>query len=579
MTHLWVLISGFIFANFMCLIAIWNNYNTNSLEPKFISSSYDPHRKEELDSLLLKSIEKKLKNYFNIKTSFEENLQNELKQNSTFFLGESLLNPSNFEFKEKIKNYQTLKNSDTSKFSIFLDKEKKNLQILKISNEGEKLNKFETKTGEVILYTIPLDNFIVNGKKENLKLNNFTIKKNFLENSLIKECWSTKFFGRIIGAVASADRKKLSIFYRVVKGHTISYRIRYFHDINCLNGNITKSENILQENFDNYMEIKNNKNEESSKNNENYLENYFEITEEKENNFKGKINDEEEKVNETSSNENNNNERKNSNNDKVLKNYFNDLSYDDFLLKGNTPITAMAIKEDILAYSRDLDFRQYYILKREKQIIKENSKEENDDKENKTLSKTIWKVSSLGPKIDRKISPFFHTNSLKFIDDKNNDYRLIHIFISINTTDISAYGNFRISNHTDFTKEFTDITFTSIPFFKVMFIDEIIEENEEFTLEKSIKKLKHYLQPTLYSNNFNSKDMIFEFAKSYLLLIHNNSTSGNVHFMRLRPDLKEKIQKIHSDLENENVVIVRKIKFINFTLKEIRRQKRNDLFT
>jgi len=306
-----------------------------------------------------------------------------------------------------------------------------------------------------------------------------------------------------------------------------------------------------------------NRNDDSdkNKNKENLLENYFEITEENSKNefyYEDKNNNEAFINGNDNDNDNNNNKGKSSRNNK-LRNYFNDLSYDDFLLKGNTPITAMAIKEDIIAYSRDLDFRQYYILKREK-ISKEKTTTRDENKEKtKFLNKTIWKVSSLGPKIDRKISPFFHTNSLKFIDDKNNDYRLIHIFISINTTDVSAYGNFRISNHTDFTKEHTDLTYTSIQFFKVMFIDDIMEESEEFSLEKSIKKLKNYLQPTLYSNNFNSKDMIFEFAKSYLLLIHNNSTSGNVHFMRLRPDLKEKILKIHSDLENENVIIVRKL--------------------
>jgi len=149
------------------------------------------------------------------------------------------------------------------------------------------------------------------------------------------------------------------------------------------------------------------------------------------------------------------------------------------------------------------------------------------------------------------------------MDDPINDYRLIHIFVSLNSTDISSYGYFRISNHTEFNNNnFTELTFTSIPFFKVFFINEILESNEEFNLERSVKKLRKYLQPTLFSNNFNSQDMIFEFTKSYLLLMHSNATSGNVHFIRMRPDAKEKISKIHSDRENENILIVR-IQFLN----------------
>jgi hypothetical protein len=433
-----------------------------------------------------------------------------------------------------------------------------------------------------------------------------------LENSLIKVCWNSKFLGRIIGAVASADKRKLSIFYSVIKGPTVTYRIRYFHDIYCNNDLIKKSDSIMIENFNHYLDGRNELNEMKKKTN-NLIENYFEITDEL---SKKNIEREKSENKKWKKDENNQKdqrryrkERINFEKEKIFKNYFDDETYDDFFLKGNTPITAMAIKDNVIAYARDLDFRQYYILKREKKLLKninsetlytntnlispsklqESKLEENHNEETEkekikdikitsiesnknTESKnnlnienqnylntaTIWKVSSLGPKIDRKIQPFFHTNSLKFIDDPINDYRLIHIFVSLNSTDISCHGNFRISNHTDFNENFTELTFTSVPFFKVLLINELLEGNEEFNLEKSVKKLKNYLKPTLFSNNFNSQEMIFEFTKSYLLLMHSNITTGNVNFIRMRPDIKEKISKIHSDTDNENILIVKK---------------------
>ena len=583
MTHLWVLASGFFFANFMCLIAIWNNYSYNSVDPKYINSSYDPKKKEELDSLLLKSVEKYIKKYFNIKSSIDEAINYDLKENTSFFLGEPLSNNETLFFREKLKNYQTIKNTESAKFSMFLDKEQKNIIILKISNEGDKMNKFDSKAGEVILFSIPIDIFLP--KKQNKQENNInsSFSRINLQKSLIKQCWYSKFFGRIIGAVASADKTKLSIFYRVVKGHTITYRIRYFHNIECLNENIENSDKIVIDNFKDYIDGSTENNKTKKKLN-NFIENYFEISE----NIEKKENNYEDYYKSTEFNDENLQRKRNYNeftkSEKVFKNYFDDDSYDDFLLKGNTPITAMAIKENVIAYARDLDYRQYYILKREKKTFSNftNEEAENNTKNNSTenfvgrnntdnnITNTKWKVSSLGPKIDRNVQPFFHTNSLKFMDDPLNDYRLIHIFVSINNTDISSYGYFRLSNHTEFDEDLTELTFTSIPFFKVFFINEIMKNNEEFILEKSIKKLKKYLQPTLFSNNFNSQDMIFEFTKSYLLLMHSNITSGNVHFIRMRPDTKEKISKLHSDVENENIIIVEIIFNFIFFFKKLK---------
>jgi len=376
MSHIWVLAIGFFFANFMCLIAIWNNYSFNSLDPKYIGSSYDPNRKEELDSLLLKSLEKHIKNLFNIKYSLEENIKNEIKFNSSLFLGQDIHHSREaFILKKKIENYQTIKNSESSKFSMFLDNEKENIIILKISNEENKINKYDSKNGEVILYSIPVENFIPLKKnnKENHNIFNFTFKQSYIEKSLIKKCWSSKFFGRIIGAVASADKQKLSIFYSVVKGHTVTYRIRYFHNISCGNNMIENSDLIMIENFNLYLDTRKGENDVNKKQNS-FIENYFEISDEI-NNYKDNYYFEENGNNYKKIKKRevkgiqNNNENNNEYKDKIFKNYFDDDTYDDFLLKGNTPVTAMAIKEDIIAYARDLDYRQFYILKREK-IVK-----------------------------------------------------------------------------------------------------------------------------------------------------------------------------------------------------------------
>jgi len=392
----------------MCLIAIWNNYSFNSLDPKYVGSSYDPNRKEELDSMLLKSVEKYIKKYFKIQASLEETVKKDLSRNSSDFMGESQSDNSSeaFLFKEKLKNYQSIKNSESSKFSMFLDKEKENVIILKIANEENKMNKYDTKNGEVILYTIPVENFIPqsafnnkNKTKINANLSNssnssnsnsnntdnlnkmnkenftnfddsnlFLQKKKFLENSMINECWTSRFFGRIIGAVASADKRKLSVFYSVVKGHTVTYRIRYFHDISCGNNFIKNSDAKMLENFNAYLDSSANSADKRKK--ASFIENYFEITDEADMKVfsgakanEGKI-DDNYKNNRNNNFNNNNNEQGSSNShhlekDKVFKNYFDDATYDDFLLKGNTPITAMAIREDVIAYARDLDSRKF----------------------------------------------------------------------------------------------------------------------------------------------------------------------------------------------------------------------------
>ena len=93
--------------------------------------------------------------------------------------------------------------------------------------------------------------------------------------------------------------------------------------------------------------------------------------------------------------------------------YFNDISYDDFIINENLPVSYMTIQKEVLAISRDRDDYQFHIYKRFKK----------DDG-------ISWKLALLGPKIDKKEFQYFHTNSLKFVPDTTNEFRLFYRFLS-----------------------------------------------------------------------------------------------------------------------------------------------------
>jgi hypothetical protein len=189
----------------------------------------------------------------------------------------------------------------------------------------------------------------------------------------------------------------------------------------------------------------------------------------------------------------------------------------------------MTIKKNTLAYARDMDFRQFYILRREIKLD-----EEKEDNKSTTTSKYFrsWRVSLLGPLIDKNIHNFFHTNSLKFASDSIHDYKLLQIYITMSTTKINIVGNVIKANHTDYfnrnsepnnqnneynydqlnnSTETVDNNSTStnttnttdqyspynysIKKVALYSIEDIIDVNkfEDFNLDESIQKLKRYM--------------------------------------------------------------------------------------
>ena len=629
MTKAWLLTFGFLLTNLMCLFAIWNNFSNNLNGPKYINSSFDEDKKMEINSLLLQSIGNFIQKIFNFNTisvniikanenSFNTiNLKREEIKNKNIFSNNNLVynflrnvkNDKNInkKFKELIFKKLQKKNinkisfieaqekskrndftiSETSKFSLFFDQQKKNIFILKISNDGEVLNKYDNKAGEVSLYSIPLEKFLENQniKKKNYKKNilnepeklkfmNFQINFNNLneeisKKTIIKKCFTSKFFGRIIGAVSSNDKSNLSIAYQIKKQNKIFYRIRYFHNIiinNCLNENensknlnFLKTENIIIEKFMNFIESKNASVQIYNEENKNLNKFYYEISD--------------------FSEENN------------LENYLNDKVYDDFSLGINKPIKAMAIKKNTLVYTTDSGRFQYTILKRDF---------------SSNLNKISWKVYSQGPLLDTNNYRFFHTNSLKFSEksspkDLNKVSFIIQIFTSIseftqnkkNKLEIFTNGIIRknyeanlkdlyLSNQNNYIPDsiITQVNkIKSFGFYKVDLYEKIIQENlprknfydldNDINLDNCISNIREYIRPTLYSNNNfyknnqrNSDSFLIEFSKGHLLIMNSNLSVGSINIKRLIPEIKDKIERIFSDEENANIIIVNKIIFI-----------------
>jgi hypothetical protein len=302
---------------------------------------------------------------------------------------------------------------------------------------------------------------------------------------------------------------------------------------------------------------------------------------------------------------------------KKFPNFFSDSSFDDFNLRGNTPITAMAIKNNTLAYARSRDFYMYNILRRVKKI---NDESNNTSTENNSA---IWKVSAQGSLLNRNLFPLYHTNSLKFASDKSHDYKLIQIFLAGNLTEgIKTYAMVYRSNHSEgnltkirinenahekfsknytepkdlyskeksnFTKNSTENNDTSnnnynstlnqnnYLFFIKSRDKEILNLNEEekfedFNIDKSMLKLREIMKPTVYSNSYSDKPgdmLLFELYKGYMCLLGWDEKNYEF-FYEIQIDGFEdsKVSKISSDESQKNIAIVSKIlrikNFFNF---------------
>lgn len=510
MNYIWTIVLGFILSNLIWFVSIINTNNYDQVSPRYISNSFDKDQNpNEVDSVLLKSLKKYIGKYFNEKSKLDIYegkqiiLENNVDIKENVSINENIIS-------EKIKNFMPLKITNSSKISMFIDNENKFIYILKISNERESAHKFEGLVGEVELHYIPVENLINNS--DNFDINNF-------ENSFIKKCWNSKFNGRIFGAVSSNDKTSLSIFYRTVIGNTINYRIRFFHNISCNSVEINKSDEFMEERNLNFIRSPKNQTKTESTN-ESDSEPYYEIS-----------------------------ESQKSNEILHLKNYFNDQSYDDFSLKGNIPISAMAIKSNVLAYSRDIDYRQFYILRREK-----------DEK----TKKVAWKVSFMGPKNDKRQFSYFHSRSLKFANDDVHDYKMLHVALTANSTGVMTYAFLFKANHSQFTEvnnsfNFSEVHYLFTPLIAFSHNNEILFDNsketfENFNIDNSFEKLKKLMKPTIYSNS-NHDSLFFELTKGHLSHLNWDKKDENDYINSFSPENLEKINKISTDENTTNIII------------------------
>jgi len=504
-------------------------FSSDVISPKFITNSYDPYNKEEFDSILLKSLQKYIQKFFIDTTNAPTTLDREISSNKYDIMIMNELNNTNSpDSAVELNNYENsrLKITNSTKISMFPTNDKNNIYILTVSNQRESNSKFENKLGEISLHQIPMKIF-PNKMNES--------QDNYLKNSIIKPCWSSRFHGKIIGAVSSSDRKQMSVFYRITRGHTVSYRIRYFHNISCDNSSIENTDKELYESYKNFFGNNNKFKYATAQGVENgdkhsYSDSYFEILEDKI----------DEKFSE-------------GNTGTITPNYFNDNSYDDFALIGSSPIVAMTIKSNVIAYARNVDYREFYILKRER----------NDDQRQ-------WKVSLMGPALDKRVDNLFHTNSLKFIQDDLNqtDYTMLQMFISGNNSGIHLNKNVISANHTDYTNATQD-SYYNTNLLKYSLDYEITKENmndyEDFNLDSSIKSLKDYMRPTLYSTSVNNRGIAYEFTKGFFFYVAYSNTPNYFKWIQYKFNKKERLSKISTDSTSENIIIVRKTFYkINF---------------
>jgi len=631
MTYSCITVAGLIFANFSLILILWNNFSNSIKNPTYLKSSYDKNIKIESKSLLLESLNKSLKNLIskNSEISKEVNERNKnylvakLKkiefikkliskdnlnitlENGLKIIIKRIEKSYKFEIKHLINNSKKeeeknkIRITENTKISLFLDESKRNVYVFKVTNDGKILNKYLYKkdvknlsmnnSGEIALYTIPLKKLINSKEKfqfENIKdkikyslaqifkFNYFSNKKTSKLNSYIQNCFISNLFGKIIGVVASSNKKSIAVAYEIKTATESLYRIRYIHNIQnfCNKGkkeyqNLQNFQNKIIQEFSDYIDIKG---KNINNHNHNFNKLYYEISNKK--NYEEK----------TSKNMN-------------MPNFFSDEFFDDFSFGINFPIKAMAIKNNILAFAMDNQKFQYTVLKREK---------------NYDLNESLWKVLTQGPVLDQDLFKFFHTNSLKFLEEEyfensKNIYNMIQIITTIKTdikyqsknkyAKIETSGIIRRIKGIKFNKYFENenneikilnkrleekinknylVKFFKVDLLKVVYENKKsnfsyceLEGNNKFQINKCLENIKKYLRPSLFSNNnvfseganlyqSNKDSLLMEFNEGNLILIESNLQTNNLNLMILNPEKKSKIEKIYSDSENKNLIIV-----------------------
>lgn len=471
-----VFILGFIFLILLWFSSLINKNSSNEVIPTFINSSVETDHEVEIESILLRSISKYLSGF----------IKPRRKANKTNSFSNALANST-----DGLQEYLTVYNS--TKVSSFLNEEKDTIFFLTISNEDKVKGRFESKFGEIHMYQADAKKFLIDRQAK-----------------VIQPCWNIKLKGRIIGAVSSADKKQLAIFYSLIVGPKISFRIRFFHDFQCIS-----SEALLgsEQEFNNLFEsfgtdlTKNKANENSYQG-----ENFFEI-----------------------------NERDHHDGSPMFRNFFSQ-EFDDFSLEGNTPINSMAIKKNTLAYSRNLDYREFYILKRSEEERK-------------------WSVSVLGNKIDRTQKQFFNSNSLKFLHDPANDYNLLQVALVITDSQIEFRLNSYQANHTEYTNPEGQNDLDPTLVMAVVVNDEIVNtQYEEFNTDDAVARLRNFMKPALFSSSsLDNSNLLIQFFHNNLVSLNWNQAKETyslfvVHNHTDKESSIGKITRLASDRNNSNVI-------------------------
>ncbi len=642
-----VVISGFIFSNIVLFFLLWNDFSNSNKNPKYINTTFTDSLRENPKSLILKRMEIKVENYLNSKKNEKKEIEINQKGKLDLAKLEKKISKNSFnndieDSTKKIININHKLNSqkdeiypktnenkrekieftDNTKVSMFLDHSKKNIFVLKVSNDGQLINKksFSNKNsditdyfGEISLFTVPSEKLLIEKKtaKLNFYILNYNQKLNLLlsrvskniksnkfnqEKPSLEKCFKSKFLGKIIGVVSNSNKKNLAIAYEITNNSKVYNRIRYFHNIQDLcykvksnDHDFLKFEKKIFDDFNKFVE-NDVKKKGSNISNDNFNLNkiYFEIT-----------------------------ESKNSNDNSLIKNFFSNDYYDDFSLGINSPIRALAIKNNIIAFTLDNQIFQYTILERE-YVLYSNSH--------------VWKVFSQGPILNKNTYKYFRTNALKFLDEEeeNSSNKKILNLIQITSTiidnkknyniyqEIKITGNLTKNKKINFYKYFENeeknifhlnqdlknkinnkytIKFYEIDLIKEFLSEKIDERNslekekllnecekDHFNLKKCIKNFNEYFLPIIFSNNnsnlsknqnlkekkhVNMDSILMEFAKGKLLLLESNLKKGILNFFILNPENKKKIQKIYSDEENTNILIVSlsltyEVYFLNF---------------
>lgn len=468
MSPSFIIIAIFLLGNFISVIIIWSTHLSDEVNPKFISSSYDSKATIDYNSMILKSINKLISKYFKEPSIISK------------FVGDLPLgnNTPNDIFVFVNESINAFRPDLQAKDFLMMNQDKTELRILQIAKKVPSTNQYDYKYNEVSLYSIPIDNFIINYK------NDYHLSK-----ALIKHCWSSILPGRIIGTVLSHDKKILLLGYRVIKGNVVTFRMRYINDLSCNSEKkkgFNEQDDLIIKEFQDYLHLNDNENDAIFK-------------------------------------------MKNSSiTDQFIKNYINNNTYDDIAFSGNMPFSALAVKDNLIAYARELDYYAFSVIQR-------NSKSNE------------WKQGFRTIRTNKTKSSYYHTNSLQFItNDDANDIKMVQVYLMIDSSSIYLVYEMIKAN-------FTSNSYLTTQLIRNKIDEDIISQSSQFNLDDSLSKLKKYLKPTIYSNN-NNYNAMMEFFDGTVFFIDWNQTGREVRYSMTSSN---QIEQIFGDEINENIILMK----------------------